>query len=297
MLILGRWKAMPILERYRGRGRREAFPGRRLWSLAALLCLLVLAIAAATQRHGQPESVRAAPARREAAATPAPLPDEPAPPADAPPLEDWEPLPPEEERELLARIIDQAPLGVLEHAEAYYYLLNKVRRMSPEEMEARLDDAVRYEDYDLQAHIIRGAVVETRGIVLRLEETPVNPAKAGAPAVWEGQLLDRQNRLYSFALTDAPRPPLHVGLRMRDRLWVRLRGVFMQVIVFENRETPPNLVATPFIIARELHPVEVGTFSPTFTLSWPWFAVMVLAAVALALRMSVGLFRPPRRRG
>lgn len=288
---------MPILERYRGRGRREAVPGRRLWTLAALLCLLVLAISAATQRYGQPETVPAAPAapaRREA--TPAPRPDEPADKAEAPLPDDWEPLPPAEERELLSRIIDQAPLGVLEHAEAYYYLLNKVRRMTPEAMDSRLDAKVEYQDYDLQPHIIRGAVVEAKGVVLRLEKTPVNPAKAGAPAVWEGQLLDRKNRLYSFALTDPPRPPLRTGLRMRDRMWARLRGVFMQVIVFENRETPPNLVATPFIIARELQPLDVGTFSPTLTLSWPWLVVMALAAVALAVRMSIGLFRSPRHR-
>ena len=282
---------MPILERYRGRRSLGGPPYSKVLRLTALLCVLAIAGVMSLARYARTSRPEPAPPAEDGASSLA------APEAYAlPPDDDWEPLSREEERELLAPIVDQVPLGVREHREAYYYLINRVRRMTHEEMGERLDTDVEYQDYELQPHVIRGAVVQARGLVMRLEKTDLASDKAGLPSVWEGQMVDRRNQLYSFVLTEPPHEPFRVGLRMADGVWGDLRGIFMQVIAYPNREDPPQYVATPLIIGKGLRAAPVPPIRRP-PVSWPWIAGMAALAAALGVWLCAGVVRrpPPRR--
>jgi hypothetical protein len=169
--------------------------------------------------------------------------------------------------------------------------------MTDAALDALLDASIGYADYADRPHEVRGRVATVTGHLLRLERTPLDPAEACIPVVYEGQVLDNLNRVYSFCLTEPPRPPFVPGsVGIRDGLAVRLRGVFMQVIAYENRQEPPRMIATPLLIGRRLEPIKRGAAAGTDSLSWPWLAILlvlgVVAAVALLAAARRGRLAP-----
>jgi len=279
---------LAILEKYR-RDRSLSLRGYRralvlMLFLAVVLALMVMIGIQARESVLQPS------------ASPPPAPAAPSPDVIIEdPLPDWAPLSPKEERALLGKITDQAPLGVRENREAYYYLLNKVRRMSDTELAERVDRKIQYEDFQNQGDIIRGSVVEVTGTLLRIEETELDYAQAGLRAIYEGQIMTADGALYSFSLTMRPQAPFAPGkVGVRDALPVRLRGIFMQVIVYENRENPPKQIATPLIIGRSLTHIRLP---PRPRGSFPWFTVSALLALAAGLAFTiVATLTSPRRK-
>ena len=283
---------MAILGRYRDRRRNETLPLRRVWTLSILLCLVVMVVLITAQRRLNSTAGSSETPESPAATAP---PDAP-PPGPPPPSSTWRLLPPDEERALLSQIVDQVPLGVREHREAYYYLINKVHRLTDAQLAEELDPEVTYFDYAKQPEIIRGSVVEVSGMVMRLEMTPLDPSKAGLAAVYEGQIMDRKSNIYSFVLTEPPAPPFAPGrIRVRNALRARLRGIFMQILVYGNREVPPKDVATPLIIGRRLERLKVKGLAPP-PVSWGWIAVLGVGALVLSVWLCIRIARPSTRR-
>ena len=286
---------MGILDNYRKQRPSVTRVYLRVAILTALFVVVVTIMIVLRRRAREAEGLSRIPAR-PAPASALPAAGSGSMPASPPAgLPEWKPLSPAEERNLLAKITDQAPLAVREHREAYYYLLNKVHRMTDAEINAQLDLTVGYEEFANQADIVRGSVVEVKGHLLRLEETPLDPSRAGLPVVYEGQIMDRSLKVYSFRLTESPRPAFEPGqLRIEDARHVRLRGIFMQVVVYQNREVPPTDVAAPLIIGRKL--VEIPPVGRKT--SWLWLLVLALLATVIAVRLGIVLLpkRGPRHR-
>ena len=272
---------MAILGKYRKRGTEAARGFRRTVILLLLLCVVIALMALLGQkrkgRDREPAIQPAAPLPRAVRGT------------RSAGLPDWHPLPPGQERALLAKVVDQVPLGVREHRHAYYYLLNKMHRLSDTEVASLLDRSIRYGDYARQPDIVRGSMVEISGLLLRYERTPLDPGKAGFEAVYEGQILDADNHVCSFSVTEPHARFVPGRVDIRDARRVRLRGVFMQVIVYQNQEHPPKDVATPLVIGRRLVALPTPRFGAR-PISWAWIAA--LAAVTLAI--GLWLFLGPR---
>ena len=272
---------MAILERYR---RKSAGPG---YHRAIIYGGLLLAAAGAFFMAGRRDAPRAPRARTDSSTY--------RPEAAAPPLPGWRPLSSIDERKLLGHVVDQRPLGVREHAQAYYYFLKKAHHVTEAELEAEVNPEVTYASFIDEPSIVRGSAVRVRGALLRLARTPLgDPGKAGLSAVYEGQILSADNRVYSFVLTEPPQAPYEPGrVRMRDGLRVGLAGFFLQVIVYANRQTPPVAVATPLIIGRRLAPLKRAASARG--VSWPWLLLGVAVLAWLAFRMTwavVGRRRP-----
>ena len=268
---------MAILDRYRRDARKPSYV--RAIVYGGMLLVAVAAFFMARQR-----SAPMAAARQDGGRSYQPD-------AAAPPLAGWAALPAGKERALLGRVVDQRPLGVREHAEAYYYLLKKAHHVAEATLVDDVNPKVTYMDFARQADLIRGSVVRIRGLLLRLVKTPLQePDRAGLRAVYEGQILGAENRVYSFVLTEPPAAPLVPGqVTTRDGLRVSLAGYFLQVITYENRETPPRRTATPLIIGRELALTRKSP--PRGSLAWPWLAVGAAALAWLAWRICGSLFR------
>jgi len=266
---------MPILGKY----RKPRPIGLRGYRVALMLALLLVVVVVVALRLGKrKEAPRPPTTHREPSASRAAT----APPPDTPaPDSNWRALSPDEERAMLGRIVDQAPLGVLEHRKAYYYLLNKVHRMSDREMADRVDREIGYRDFAWQPQIVRGSVAEVQGILLRLQSVPLsNPKEAGLQLIYEGQIMDSDtpDHIYSFVLTERPGAQFKPDrVTIDDALRVRLRGIFMQNIVYQNQQNPPKRVATPLIIGRRL--LKISRPSPeTGPVSIIWPAALALAA-------------------
>ena len=283
---------MVILGEYRKHRKTTSLGHRRIVLLAVLLGLVVAMMALfhrkAAEVHTAP-SIRPRPAVHESPAAP-----------QSPPAERlasaWHALPPEKERALLARIIDQAPLAVREHREAYHYLLNKLHHMTDAQVAAEADPTISYADYVGQPEIVRGSMVEVAGRLLRLEKTGLDQDKAGLTAVYEGQIMDAKGHLYSFCLTKPPSAPFSPGtVRFEDGLRVRLQGVFMQIIVYRDRHIPPRNVATPLIIGRRLIEMQPAQ-TASDTISWLWVALLALATLGAGLWLFLAARRPPPAR-
>lgn len=274
---------MAILQQYRRPGSGVKSSYRRAVFLAAILCL------AAGMFFLSGDTP---PADDGAAEGPAP-PSAPVDPTPAP-LPGWAPLAPRKERELLGKLVDQVPIGVREHARAYYYLLKKAHHTTEAQLEEDLDKGTTYEEFAYHAEAIRGSVVQVFGLLMRLEKTLLqDPEKAGLPAVYEGQIIDAKRNIYSFSLTEPPRPPLVPGrVQTRDRLRVRLCGIFMQNIVYKSRHIPPRLIATPLIIGRRLFLAQGGGRA-SGARSWVWTLLLAIAGLLLALRIVITVFRRP----
>jgi hypothetical protein len=197
---------------------------------------------------------------------------------------------PDQERELLARVQDQFPLSVKEQKEAYYLLLKKARVWSQDELESAADRKIRYDDFAAQPRIIRGAVVEVHGQLLRLVPTAMDRAQSGFSAVYEGEILDRDQHVYSFVLTETPSAEFLPGqVSLANHVAVKLSGFFLQVLAHRSKEG--DLFASPLIIGKSL--VKV-TASSTSGRTWDWVGVALLTAVAFM--MLVTLLRLTRRR-
>ena len=267
---------MPVLEKYRARGSRPGSGYRRAIIFGAMLLVvgaLFLSLNRASRKGAPPPPAPPAPP----AATSRDVDD-----AQAGSMPDqWKPLPPAEERTLLAALTDQQPLYVREHREAYYYLLNKAHHMTDSALDSQVNNEITYADYGRQPDIVRGSVVEVTGRLLRLNKTMLQPGKATIPAVYEGQILDRDNHVYSFFLTEPPGPPFRPGaVRISDGIGARLRGIFMQVLAYDNRENPPKTIVSPLLIGRRLIEISAPDTAPA-PLAWYWYALITVGAVVL----------------
>jgi len=94
-------------------------------------------------------------------------------PVQAPGDEGPAETPQAKEERLLGRVQDQYPLYIREQKEAYYYLLQKAKRLSYEEVCDRLDPDIDYAMMTESPHIARGSVVEVAGLLLRVVKTPM----------------------------------------------------------------------------------------------------------------------------
>jgi len=197
---------------------------------------------------------------------------------------EWQALTPEAERRLLAELIDQAPLGVWENAQAYYYLLGKVHHMTDDQVDAAWDSSLSYDAIASDPEVARGAVVQAQGHVLRLVRTELDASVAGLSAIWEGQMLDADRRVYSFVLTEEPELGGYgAAIQTRDGLRAGIRGIYMQTIVYESRG---GLVATPLLIARRLAIAEQGAADQENSRrGWPWLLVAAGAVVLMVVRL------------
>ena len=284
---------MSILADYRRR-RPAAAKGYRNAVLLALLLAIVIGggYAFRTRCRRQPAGLAL---RVPIAGKPSPP---PLPAADVPPDSDaaakWTPLSPEKEIELLGEVVDQRPLYLREHRDAYYYLLGKVRNMSDDDLREAVDPTIAYTDYGSQPAIIRGSAVEVTGRLLWLTRTELDARVAPLTHVYEGQLLDPDMRIYWFVLTDTPRDPFVPGrVTLKQDMRATLRGIFMQVIVYRTRAGKDT--AVPFLIGRRLEPRE-GLRSGVGMPSWPWLAAITAGVVALFLLFARAALRRPAPR-
>lgn len=282
--------SMAILEEYRQKSRtRDKRSYRRLVLLGGPFCVVVGMMVALNYYGGTSETKPAKRGKSVAATVPASATPRAAKPK--PLAKPWTPLAADQERELLSKIVDQAPLGVREHSEAYYYLLNKVARMTHAAIADEVDRTITYSDFDNQPDIVRGSFVEIAGHLLRLEKTPLDADASGLAAVYEGQIMDPDSLVYSFVLTDLPRAPFVPGhVRPRDALRVRLRGVFMQVIAYQNNEDPPKYVVTPLIIGRRL--VQLKRDRGSAVPAWVWIVGFAGLSAVVGGVMVLHLRRP-----
>lgn len=268
---------MPILEEYRKPNISRARGYRGAVMLAALLVLVLVVIVRMGRQNAPPTPPSGEP---EISAS--------APVALSSPTQPWEPLSPDEERALLEQIVDQAPIGLREHREAYYYLLAKVHHLTDAEIAAALDTEIRYADFAGQPAIVRGSIVGVRGILLRLQSVQLTkPPDSGPAIIYEGQIMDGDTpeHIYSFALTEPPQSSLQSDrVSMSDAIRVTLRGIFMQNIVYQNQQNPPELVATPLIIGRRLEKTALPNPRPAPT-SPLWFITLAIFAAIIALRL------------
>jgi len=278
---------MGILENYRRR-RPRGIRGYRSAVLLAVLLVIVVAGGYAFRARFQRRPV-GLPLRAPAAVE--------SPPALAPAAVDsdaaakWTPLSPEKEDELLGEVVDQRPLYLREHRDAYYYLLGKVRSMSDDDLREAIDPTITYSDYGRQPAIIRGTVVEATGRLLWLTRTELDAKVAPLTHVYEGQILDPDMRIYWFVLTETPGDPFVPGLvTLKQGLRARLRGIFMQVVVYRTRAGKD--MAVPFLIGRRLESRQ-GLRSGVGMPSWPWLAGIAAAAVLLILAFVFASLRRP----
>jgi len=269
-------------DRYLPRRPRARGPGR-IVLLAGLLALVLLGMWETHRRAGRFRTAREG--KASAGAT-KPVPVEPIRQSEA--LERKGLLPPEQERALLARVQDQYDLAVLEQKEAYYYLIRKVRLLSLPQLLDHLDAEADFDDFAADPDLVRGAVVQVRGQLYRMEKEPMDLEASGVSHVYEGEVLGTDGNLYSFILVETPKPDVRPGrVTRRDRIPVRVTGVFLQNLIYTNRTGKP--FAAPLIIAKEVARLPSETAPHALLPTW---AAGALALVLLALGTWLLLRRP-----
>ncbi len=287
---------MSILAEYRRRRPANTKGYRNAVRLGLLLVIVVgSGYAFRTRYQQQPQ-----PAGLALRVPDADKPSSPPPPAgdvaaDTDAAAKWTPLSPEGEIELLGEVVDQRPLYLREHRDAYYYLLGKARSMSDDDFREAVDQTITYADYESQPAIIRGSTAEVTGQLLWLTKTQLDARVAPLTHVYEGQLLDSDMRLYWFVLTAPPRDPFVPDLvTLKQDLHATLRGIFMQVIVYRTRDGEDT--AVPFLIGRRLEPREGLSGGGVGMPSWPWLAAFAAVVVGIFLAFARATFRRPAPR-
>jgi hypothetical protein len=136
-------------------------------------------------------------------------------------------------------------------------------------------------------NVFRGKAVHIEGKVCRVGPLALNAKQAkGFSRIWEGQLADDRNGLYSFLTVEEPR-----GIREGDR--VALNGVFLKVWAFINNDeddvrTPEreDVSFTPLLVGPRLtvlaRAVPPSVPQPTY-LGWVAAGVFVLGGAVFAL--------------
>jgi hypothetical protein len=273
---------VPILERFRR--KQSGSPGPRL--LLVLGALLLAVLIAMTSLSGTGERGSTIQPKTQT------------PPADPTLKTDvdssidsaieayvWQELGGEDERRMLAALEEQGPLFLREHREAYYYMLNKVHRMSEADLEYLLDPKVTYEDFATRPSIIRGAAVNLRGTLIRFKRTDLGHGRSGLASIWQGNLVDPEGRPILVALTESPEPPLvvsEVGLQ-KQTPEVTVRGIFIQNVQYENMAG--DTIAAPLIIARELRVANKVARPGKDGSSGIWIALACATALLLVWRL------------
>ncbi len=165
------------------------------------------------------------------------------------------------------------------------FMLRKVAVTAPATIEAYADPSITYDSFVDSPTECRGRVVRFIGTLQRLVKSgpKIDAARidAGLPAVYEGQIRDKNWDLYSFYLTDPPE-----GFRVGEDVVV-LAGAYLTNLVYEMRGG--GLKATPLIIARRLELYEPPPTPPPATEA-AWARLRAQPALAAALAALVILF-------
>lgn len=180
-----------------------------------------------------------------------------------------------------------------------FLVLQTVSELSQEELEARVDEAIVWEDFSDQhrREQIRGRICRFRGTLFRWEKREDSGVhEIGLEALYEGQILDGLGRWYSFyCFEEPPRLPGRPDV-------AELVGVFYKLIQYPTPQG--EQMVTPLIVGRTI--TVKGTFSPPPRLAerilqstppWAfWSAVAVLAAVVFGGLSFLLRARRPRLR-
>ena len=194
-------------------------------------------------------------------------------------------LMPEEEKKLLASVVDQAPL----EKKPYFHLLAKVNAMTEAQMDAAVDPAITYDTFAEPGGpaSARGKAVRLQGLLLRLKETKITDSLAsGFDSVWEGNIIDNELRVTTFVLTQ---PPKANFLTPKDDTVV-LKGIYLKNIVYRDRSG--GFTASPMIIAKELVKIVPPPAKMSF---WIRYKEPLILLVIIVGVMGVALLEHRRR--
>jgi len=124
-------------------------------------------------------------------------------------------------------------------------LLQAVKAVPQEEIEARADRSVRWSDFahpERRAQL-RGRICRFSGTLRRLAENDqVEPSALGVPRLFEGQIQDAEGHFYSFYCFERPAREIS-----RSDL-ATVTGVFYKLIAFTTRKGTRKV--TPLLVAR-----------------------------------------------
>lgn len=146
-------------------------------------------------------------------------------------------------------------LGQIEHEtqslewEPYFYLAHYVMQHGQEELKSKADVKAEWEDVydDPQKYV--GNVVRVTGSLARLRESPVPQNPCGLKAVYQGQIVDKHFRFWTFILTEKPPDDIH------EEDLVRVYGPFFKIWEYETN-LPNMWKKTAVVVAKSLVKVE-----------------------------------------
>lgn len=202
---------------------------------------------------------------------------------------------PQLDRTRLAAVRDNT-LGIrADESEAFFYVLDHVRRVPGTFLEQSAQPGVQYVNLMTDPTLYRGEPVTITGEMWRLYEFPANENRYGLTTLYEAWIFTSDSSTHPFRVVATS---LGDGIQPGDnqRTPVRLTGYFFKR---EGYETPGGLHVAPTLLARRISRYRApGTPPPADGLA----PIMLGVVVAIGLILSATLLsfawsdrRTPRR--
>jgi len=162
--------------------------------------------------------------------------------------------------------------GFLREEKAVYYLLNKVMRMTPEEVSQQVDATITPTSLKTEPLQNRGKFVRFEGTVLQLRKQVLPPNPTGLNHCYVGYLLDRERRAAFFYSVDKPED-------VEEDKYAMIEGAFMKHFTYVSRSNIEQTAAV--LVGRRIVPVELEgprLHAPIFIIFTAAFVVVAAAA-------------------
>ena len=181
--------------------------------------------------------------------------------------------------------------------QGYRRLLETLQNFSPQEVDARIEADLSFEEVMKDPDAWRGRFVRARGLL------------AGYEAVRQREPIGRNVDVYRGAVTtrwpgrgaewnasegvvfDLLEPPAE---RIESQTLVDVEGIFYRTVRYENKEG--GTVEAPYVLARTLEPVNLEAVGKSHALDWTAMTLIGLAVAYIVGRVLFSLSRKQGRR-
>ncbi|MDA0837453.1 MAG: hypothetical protein O3B01_08540 [Planctomycetota bacterium] len=158
--------------------------------------------------------------------------------------------------------------------EAYYYLANEVMKRPQEQLRDEANREVTWSDVFVDPQKYQGTTLAITGSLARIREAPLQANPCGLKSVYQGQLIDKDWRFWTFILIERP------DKSFQDGDLVRVYGKFFKIWEYETN-LPNTSKLNAVIVGKRFVHVELNK-DPIAG----WYIVGLAAATVLVLTVA-----------
>ena len=161
--------------------------------------------------------------------------------------------------------------------EAYFYLANEVMNKSQEQLREEANREVTWRDVFLDPRKYQGMTMAITGSLARIREAPLKDNACGLKSVYQGQIIDKDWRFWTFILIERP------DESFQDGDLVRVYGQFFKIWEYETN-LPNTRKLNAIIVGKRFVHVE---FNKDPIAGW---YIVGLAAVTVLMLATAQIF-------